>query len=322
MCGIMPYVGANAVQIRPATASDRPEAMQVARRALGWRSDERDRAFFAWKHDENPFGQSPAWVATDDEKIVGFRTFLRWELVRGADRRSVVRAVDTATDPDHQGKGIFRQLTLAAVSELTAAGFDSVFNTPNSQSRPGYLKMGWTEIGRPTLAVLPRGPGAVLRMGRSRQPAEKWSEPTPVGQPTGDALTGSVLETVLATLPPWPGWSTPRTAEYLRWRYGFEPLQYRVLEVQRGMAIFRVRRRGPSREIALCEWLAPGPDRRALRKLVDAAGDYLVACGMGLPHGLVPVPRLGPVLTWRPLARPGVVAVGDLDFRLGDLELF
>src|SRR5205807_2687966 len=100
------------------------------------------------------------------------------------------------------------------------------------------------------------------------------------------------------------------------------PLHYRALEVRAGLVVFRVRRRGPSREVALCEWLAPGPDRRALRRLVHAAGDYAVACGLGAAHGLVPLPRLGPVVTWRPLARPELPALGHLAFRLGDLELF
>jgi predicted N-acetyltransferase YhbS len=315
-------VNADALSIRPAAPADRLGIVRLAVRALGWRGDERDRAFFAWKHDANPFGTSPAWVATQGAQIVGFRTFLRWEFARGDERLRMVRAVDTATDPEHRGKGIFRDLTLSSVAELTAAGYDAVFNTPNTQSRPGYLKMGWTELGRPALGARPRGPLEALGMMRSREAAEKWPEPTTVGQPATDALAGPRLEALLATLPAPAGWGTPRTAEYLRWRYGFEPLRYRTLEVQDGLAVFRVRRRGPSREVALCEWLAPGPDRRALRRLVHAAGDYLVASGLGAAHGLVPLPRLGPVVTWRSLARPGVPALGDLAFRLGDLELF
>jgi hypothetical protein len=143
-----------------------------------------------------------------------------------------------------------------------------------------------------------------------------------VGQPADDALDGSGLDSLLAGLPAASGWATPRTPGYLRWRYAFEPLHYRALEVRGGLAIFRVRRRGPSREVALCEWLAPRPDPRALRRLVQAAGDYIVACGLGAAHGLLPLPRLGPVVTWRPLARAGVPALGELAFRLGDLELF
>ncbi len=313
---------ADALTIRPAAPDDRPGVIRLAARALGWRGDERDQGFFTWKHDDNPFGPSPAWVAIEGGEIVGFRTFLRWELARGAERLRMIRAVDTASDPDHRGKGIFRRLTQSAVAELTAAGYDAVFNTPNIQSRPGYLKMGWTELGRPALGARPRGPLAALRMARSREAAEKWSQPTRVGQPAADALGGAGLESLLATLPAPLGWATPRSAEYLRWRYGFEPLHYRAAEVQGGLAIFRVRRRGPSREVALCEWLASGPDRRALRRLVGAAGDYAVACGLGAGHGLVPLPRLGPVVTWRPLARPGVPRLGELTFGLGDLELF
>ena len=312
----------DALTIRPAGPDDRPGVIRLAVRALGWRGDERDRAFFAWKHDDNPFGPSPAWVATERGELVGFRTFLRWEFAREAERLQMVRAVDTASDPDHQGKGIFRRLTLGAVAELTAAGYDAVFNTPNTQSRPGYLKMGWAELGRPALGAQPRGPLAALRMARSREAAEKWSEPVRVGQPAADAFRGSGLDALLAGLPLPAGWSTPRTARYLRWRYGFEPLNYRVLEVRDGLAVFRVRRRGPSREVTLCEWLAPRPDRRSLRRLLRTTGDYLVAAGLGTSHGLVPVPRLGPMVTWRPLARADLPALGDLSFCLGDLELF
>jgi GNAT superfamily N-acetyltransferase len=128
-----------AVEIRAAEASDRDAIIGVASRALGWVGDERDRALFAWKHDDNPFGRSPAWVAVLDGEVVGFRTFLCWELERDGARLRLARAVDTATDPAAQGKGIFRRLTLDAVDALSAEGYDAIFNTPNDQSRPGYL---------------------------------------------------------------------------------------------------------------------------------------------------------------------------------------
>ena len=308
------------VLIRAATPDDRPAVLAVASRALGWRGDERDRAFFGWKHDENPFGTSPAWVATVDDRVVGFRTFMRWELERGGQRLRLVRAVDTATDPDAQGQGIFSLLTRHAVGELTDAGHDAVFNTPNDASRPGYLKMGWVVLGRPTIAARPGGLAGAARMARSRTAAEKWSDPVDVGVPASEALEG--IESILSGLPPRRDWSTPRTAQYLRWRYGFDALHYRALDVTGGLVIFRVRQRGASREVAICEWLAPRPDRGALRRLVAAAGDYAVAAGVSLAHGLVPLPRQGPVVTWRALATQDVPALGDLGFSLGDLELF
>ncbi len=214
----MPQVDPDVLTIRRAEPADRPAMIGVATRALGWRGDGRDRDLFAWKHDDNAFGPSPAWVAVVAGEIVGFRTFMRWELGRGAERLRMVRAVDTATDPDHQGRGIFRRLNETAVAELTSAGCDAVFNTPNSQSRPGYLKMGWVELGRPAISVRPRGPLAALRMARSRTASEKWSEATTVGHPATEALYGPGLDSLLAALPAAAGWGTPRTSAFLRWR--------------------------------------------------------------------------------------------------------
>jgi GNAT superfamily N-acetyltransferase len=287
----------------------------LATRSLGWAGDERDRAFFRWKHLENPFGASPAWGAWLGERLVAFRTLLRWELAADGRTLQLVRAVDTATDPDMQGKGLFRRLTMQAVDELTAAGVDAVFNTPNDQSRPGYLKMGWHQLGRPTLLVQPASPVALARMLRARVPAEKWSEPVTYGEPAS-AVAGE------APIGPSARWSTARTPVFLRWRYGFEPLQYRAVEVRGGHAVFRVRRRGPLREVAIVDWLSDEPDPVAVRRLVRACGDYAVAIGLTSRHGFVPMPRQGPIVTWRPLANPVVPPLGDIGFALGDIELF
>src|SRR5947209_4843815 len=63
---------------RRAGPADRPALLALCRSALGWPPGQRDEAFFTWKHDENPFGQSPSWVAeTPDGTLVGVRVFLR-----------------------------------------------------------------------------------------------------------------------------------------------------------------------------------------------------------------------------------------------------
>jgi GNAT superfamily N-acetyltransferase len=308
------------VEVRLAEPGDRDEIMGVAARALGWAGDERDRALFEWKHDENTFGRSPAWVATLAGEVVGFRTFLCWELERGEERLRLARAVDTATDPAAQGQGIFRTLTLHSVDALTELGFDAIFNTPNDQSRPGYLKMGWEQLGRPTLGVVPRSPRSLARMLRSRVPAERWSVPTPVGVPAVEAVDG------LRAVPHRADderWSTPRSLDHLRWRYSLEPLHYRAIEVRGGLCIFRVRRRGASLEAAVTEWLSTEADPSALHRLVRAAGDYAVGVGLGWRrHRALPLPSQGPIVTWRQLQRSTAPRLDEIDFSLGDLELF
>ena len=96
------------VTVRPASAADRPSVLALLDASLGWESDDRHADFFSWKHERNPFGPSPAWVAVDrDGRLLGFRAFLRWEFTQGSTVVRAARAVDTATRPDVQRRGIF-----------------------------------------------------------------------------------------------------------------------------------------------------------------------------------------------------------------------
>lgn len=324
------------IDIRRATGADRPEIIAVCQAALGWRDGDPNADFFAWKHDENAFGPSPMWVAVDpDGRILGVRTFMRWRFRNGSgDPVEAVRAVDTATRPDAQGMGIFSKLTLGALPDLRDDGIDVVFNTPNDKSRPGYLKMGWNVVGRVPVTARFAGPGAVRRVLGSRTGADKWSTPTDVGRPAAEALADpDAVGRLLARQPARKGIATDRTAAFVHWRYRFEPLRYRVLQLgtdlTEGAAVFRVRRRGPSLEVAVCdEW--PGTaGRAALARAVaglcrEVGADYVLRVGRGPlgRGGFVRLPGAGPVLTWRSVRRPGTPAMADLDLVLGDVELF
>jgi GNAT superfamily N-acetyltransferase len=322
------------IDVRAAEPGNRAAVLELLRASLGLTSEHVD-AFFTWKHEANPFGRSPAWVAVDDGQVVGFRTFLRWEHRTSAGQvLPTVRAVDTATRPTHQGRGIFRRLTLQALDDLRDQGVAFVFNTPNDKSRSGYLKMGWSLVGRPATAVRVGSPVSLARMVRARVPADTWSEPTSGGLPAADVLADPGLSELLGSLSEPLGLRTNRTAAYLRWRYGFAPLAYRAVtlddDVRAGVAVFRVRRRGPARECALCDVLAPagkpGAHRALLRSVArHCRADYVIRLG-GAPfdrNGFVRAPRQGPVLTWYPL-RPDVPGHrrDDWALSLGDVELF
>jgi GNAT superfamily N-acetyltransferase len=323
------------IEVRVAEPSDRGAVLELLGASLGLSSDERFDAFFSWKHEQNPFGRSPGWVAVDDGLVVGFRTFLRWEHEsRDGGVLQAVRAVDTATRPSHQGRGIFRRLTLQALDDLRTDGIDFVFNTPNDKSRPGYVKMGWRVVGRLGATVRITSPLSFARMVRARVPADQWSAPASGGRPAAEVLADAALPDLLRAVSGPPGLHTHRTAAYLQWRYGFAPLAYRVVtlddDVRGGVAIFRLRRRGPALECALCEVLAPdgepGAHRALVRSVVRQCGaDYVIRVGgpMADRTGFVRAPGQGPVLTWYPLAAalPGS-RLDDWALALGDVELF
>ncbi|CAN5651186.1 hypothetical protein BH10ACT1_BH10ACT1_07890 [soil metagenome] len=291
---------------------------------------------FRWKHDENPFGPSPRWVAVEGDEVVGFRVFLRWEFTDGTGRiHRAVRAVDTATDPDRRGQGIFKRLTLASLDDLAADGVDFVFNTPNDQSRSGYLKMGWSVVGRPPVMALPTGPRGLARLRGARTAAELWSEPSAAGLPAPDALADPAAAWLIDHLAVPGRLSTNRTTSFLTWRYGLDELHYRALslgtDAAEGLAIFRVRRRGTALEATVTELLVPaGPHadrckRRLLRLVARRSGADYVLVGRDpalLAAPAVPAPGLGPILTWRALTEEAQPPLDSWPLTMGDLELF
>jgi GNAT superfamily N-acetyltransferase len=305
--------------------------MALLRASMGWDDDPRYDDLVRWKHDENPFGPSPAWVAVDGSRIAGFRTFLRWEWERNGEVVRAVRAVDTATDPNYQGRGIFTRLTTLAVDELRSEGIAFVFNTPNEQSRPGYLKMGWRDVGRLPVSVRPRPSLHMGRLLQARAPAGHWSEDTRVGQGIETVLTDESLEAALLHDRPGPdSLRTCRAATYLRWRYGLDHLKYRVLyagdRAEDGFAIVRLRRRGASLELAVVESFAIREQmlgKVVARALGDTGADYGIRLGASISRaGFVPVPRIGPRLTWRALADESQPPADAWSVTLGDIELF
>ena len=265
------------------------------------------------------------WVATDRGRIVAFRTFMRWEFERGGNVIRAVRAVDTATDPDYQGRGLFRTLTMGGLEEMRAEGIHWVFNTPNSQSRPGYLKMGWREVGTLPAAVRFTGPSGALHALRSRVAAERWSQQLTVGEPFLDWLSRRGVD---GRLQPSTDVREVRTRiddDYLAWRFGTPLLGYRVIDDDDAAIVVRARRRGSALELALVAGFgdADAVDRLAGDTAGLASADYAIRIGSPRPlAGFMPLPQGGPVLTWRAVTDAGMPPLSNWALTLGDVELF
>ncbi len=324
-------MSSDGLTIRRALPADRPEIIALLAASLEREADPRFEELYSWKHEENAFGASASWVACDGETIAGFRALMRWEFTRGDELLRCVRAVDTATHPDYQGQGIFTRLTLRGIAELRDEGCGFVFNTPNEQSRPGYLKMGWRVVGQPQVFFRPRSATAALKMLRSRTPAERWSSPSNLGAPAAEILSDARgLQALLDSLPRVAALRTRHTAETLEWRFGSELLSYRIVTVgggvEDGIAVVRVRQRGDAREAALCEVIAPDDNAKARKALVKTVtkqvdADYVLSLGVNR-DGLLPLPRQGPILTWRGVTETEIPALNRWVLTLGDIELF
>lgn len=315
--------------IRDAHDDDLPVILDLLRASMERRDDPRFEALFRWKHLDNAFGRSAMWVACDEDQVVGFRVFMRWEFEHDAGVKHAVRAVDTATHPGYQGRGIFTKLTLHGLDELRGAGVDFVFNTPNEKSRPGYLKMGWHTLGKPVAAVRPTRLGRIAAIRGARTSANHWSENLDVGMSIPDLLAdGPLVRALLEHRGHARALRTRLDADVLAWRFGLPALAYRVVvgDPDDGAVFVRVRRRGAAREGVVALVLAPsraGAARRLLRQVRGALrneADYLL--GLGSLPGFVPVRGLGPIVTARPVAGMAPTEIGELALELGDIELF
>jgi GNAT superfamily N-acetyltransferase len=325
---------ADDLDIRRASVEDLPSVLALAQRSLGWNADEHDERFFRWKHLENPLGPSPMWVACAGPQVVGFRTFLRWEFARTDDSRlRAVRAVDTATDPEFQGRGIFTRLTLHGIAELQDEGVGIIFNTPNSKSLPGYLKMGWKVIGRPGTSVMTTRLQSVWALMGARTAASRNPIEMRVGDAPGEVFADAgAIDRLFERLPGHRGLATVRTSEYLRWRYGFEPLRYRVLlagsSPEDGLAVFHLRRRGRAVEATICDVLVPegarGAEHRMMKEIARLTrADYLLRIDRRrFIRGFTRLPRNGPILTGRSIDGRKIPTLADLSLSMGDVELF
>jgi GNAT superfamily N-acetyltransferase len=237
-----------------------------------------------------------------------------------------VRAVDTATHPDWQGRGVFSALTARLVAEVVQEntvvqegtvgeeGTAFVFNTPNRKSGGGYRTMGWRVVGRLPVLVRPLGlPGTRHRGGGPG-----------ALPPAGAFLARPEAEPFLAAVERRRRRDrrlrTAATAAYLRWRYADAPdLDYRAAWAGSGEAaaalVLRLRRRRGLREAAVTEVLVAGDAGvataagllRSLRASSRADHAVAVASPGSDEHaalrraGFLPLPGVGPRLFVRPL---------------------
>lgn len=314
--------------IREAKPTDVPEIVRVLKASLGEADLPLSEEIWNYKHVENPFGKSIALVAVEDEEIIGVRAFMRWGWRFGGTTFHNYRAVDTATHPDHRGKGIFKKLTLQAVQIAKENGGDFIFNTPNDQSRPGYLKMGWQISGKIKVGVSP----AWLSFWKFWKGDQDYL----LSHKTSSKELKSLCEAWNSKLGSGSGLFTPKSPEYLEWRYEKNPLQ--TYEVYAGNGIYlaaNVKKRKKIKELRIVECIfedektALKEVRKKIRGWSAKFGVQVVSFSPQLMKLRGPLfsGSIGPILTTRDLnvkvaERPQISDVEKWSYSLGDLELF
>ncbi|NND04394.1 MAG: GNAT family N-acetyltransferase [Acidimicrobiia bacterium] len=316
---------ADTLTIRPMEAADLPGVLETLRAALGETPLlKRTPDLWGWKHQLNPFGNSIVLVAAEsDGRIAGVRALMRWRLATPTGGElSCVRAVDTAVHPDYQRRGLFRSMNESALEVARNDGVDLVFNTPNSQSRPGYLKQGWRDVG--AIGVMVRPTWRLLNPRRELDELPAPSELLPEAKAAADLSEDDRVPVGLRTV---------RSEGYRAWRFGSHPTaEYVSVGSGDSTAVLRVNRRSGRDELVVSELIGDQGSKAIRRAAKLARAGYFVAWfsrrsperAAAMRAGLVPIPRVTALnLVARPLTTLDldVFDLDNWDIALSDLEL-
>ncbi len=314
--------------IREAKEIDIPEIVEVLKASLGEQDLPLSEEIWNYKHVNNPFGRSLVLVAEENGIIAGVRAFMCWKWQYSNKSYSTYRAVDTATHPNYQGKGIFKKLTLEAIKKGKELSHNFVFNTPNDQSRPGYLKMGWMQVGKVQVAFRP-----------SFNSFWKLQDSTMKYQTTINASASEISQLC-------DSWNTqlrlkqklftPKSSEFLSWRYEENPLQqYEVVSTPNLYVAAYIKKRKKIKELRIAECIFKD-DSNSLKKAQHIINEWSSKFGAQVITWSPKVLNLntlsfrgaiGPILTVRELDLDendlNLLQVDDSwNYSIGDLELF
>jgi hypothetical protein len=246
--------------------------------------------------------------------------------------------VDTATHTEHQGKGIFKKLTLALVEFCKERQDHFVFNTPNEQSKPGYLKMGWEEAGRLPISLTVLRPFRLIRNLFDQTDAsnlENGSINYYLNHPGLDALLSTHLSNNVKI-------TTNISKEYLKWRYLNVPVASYVAfgeeigDELTGLIFGRVKKTRFGNEFRVTDLFSSShySGRSWLSKIKKNQQswdvDYCTTIGIAESKNYLSSPLtlrvpIGPVVTVRSLGLQDLSALKNFNQwspSLGDLELF
>lgn len=310
--------------VKQASINDIPNIVELLKLSLGESVVEKSSTIWNFKHVDNPFGPSYVLVATDNETFVGVRALMKWNWQLNNRIWVAYRAVDTATHPDFQGKGIFKKLTLQALDNVEKEQETFVFNTPNDKSRPGYLKMGWVIVDALPIAIVPTMLYFFLSFFRKRGSSVNQIKTEKLDELC--KIHNHVLSKKNSIF-------TPKSAAYLKWRFEENPMQkYQVASADDWYIAMYVKEHKFFKELRIVEVIVGSNSfEKAIRNtIIDYAIQnrcWMVTLANKDLFRFRFFGKFGPKLTFKSLTKDTLFIDKALDinnwkYSLGDLELF
>jgi len=117
-----------------------------------------------WEYLKNPVHSISIKLAWNNGNLIG--QYSANPLVVWANGQEVMAALslDTMTDPDYSGMGVFSETAKSLYNDLVEKKFAFIYGFPNSKSISVFLKyLGWQIISPPPILVCPLDMGPFIR---------------------------------------------------------------------------------------------------------------------------------------------------------------
>ncbi len=320
------------INVRIARSYDIGDMIDICRIAEGATGNHQFEEMFWTKHRNNPFGESMMLVATHDGRTVGVATWQRWDFERGDSLVRAARLENWAIGSDVQSTSLRQNIHAALEGEgrtlLAAEGIDFMFHSSETGRRAEGLSAQWRDLGRVPVALRIMRPDSVPRLWALRARSSVHHVPITVGSAIAESLdnVAALLErdrVVRSNIIDSRSLRTHATIGFLQWRYGDPVLGARLITHGAGAVIVAGRRRGDALECVVLESLALSPldvDRAVAEAARDMGADHVIRVGEGcVSTGFIPLPGLGPHLSWRPVGTRSCPPLANWDVSLGTL---
>jgi len=102
-----------------------------------------------WQYDENPIGKAVGFNAIYGNQVVAhYVTIPVIHLINGHNKQGLL-SLNTATHPQHQGKGLFKKLANKTYEKGAELGYSFVIGVANHNSVYGFTKkLGFQNLGK------------------------------------------------------------------------------------------------------------------------------------------------------------------------------
>ena len=230
--------------VRPFQRRDMPGVRRVLEATYGGEATPAD--VYDWWSFGCPCASSGFMVAESDGSIVGVQPLEIFPYHDGQESLKGGMLTGVAVHPEFRRRGIFSALVAACEQEAWRQGAAFVSTMPNDRSRPGFLKLGYTDLGRRKLLVRLINPGDTdsgsapflgrligSAAGRIQAALKRISAEDGISIRQVNTIAPEVTEIVLKHAVLFPGLRIIRSAEWWRWRFLAAPTRrYRIYEAR------------------------------------------------------------------------------------------